>query len=265
MMIGSYYNVEKTFLLGIVARDIGEPLPSFDAATPAAEARALLEQTGAPVVGIRTRGFVNAYAELTDLTGGACGDCARPLDPARVLPDTALLGTVIHALNDAPYVFVRQLGVVSALVTRADLEEPPVRMWLFGLLSSLAARFVALIAERFGDTEAHAAAGWVAALSPARLEKAQILQAERRRRQLDDTLLGCLQFADKAQIIARDEPLRQIVGLPSRKNADRWTKDLELLRNNLAHGQAIVVSDWDVIVRLVENLEQVMRAVAGGG
>lgn len=259
-MSNSYYNVQKTFVRGVQVRDIAEPLPSFDATTLAAEARAVLETTGGFVVGVRTNGFVTACAELEALVGGTCGDCAQPLDPARILPDTATLAELVYSLDRAPFVFVRMLGAIAGVVTRADLEDPPVRMWLFGLLSTIEARFVSLIEKHFGDGEA---AGWAASISTARLEKAVELQAERQRRQLNAKLLNCLQFSDKAQIVARNEDLRATVGFASRKRAEQRIKEVERLRNNLAHGQEIVASDWAAIVTLAQILERVAPRPAG--
>ncbi len=258
-MSNSYYNVQKTFMRGVQVRDIAEPLPSFDATTPAAEARAALEARGGIVVGVRTGGFVTACADLEALVGGTCGECARPLEAARILSDSATLAELVHALDSEPYVFIRLLGAVSGLVTRADLEDPPVRMWLFGLLSSIEARFVMVIEEHFG---ADNSAAWAASISSARLEKAVELQAERRRRQLNANLLHCLQFSDKAQIVARNEALRTLVGFASRKRAEQRIKEVERLRNNLAHGQEIVASDWDAIVTLAENLERLAPLAA---
>ena len=74
-------------------------------------------------------------------------------------------------------------------------------------------------------------------------------------------MLDCLQFADKGQIIARDETLRKRAGFPSRRRADTAVKLFEGLRNNLAHSQDIVASDWDTIAAIAANLERVIDLV----
>ena len=58
-------------------------------------------------------------------------------------------------------------------------------------------------------------------------------------------LLDCLQFADKAQIVARHERLRQFTRFDSRRQIEEAGKRLEKLRNDLAHSQDIVANDWD--------------------
>ena len=149
------------------------------------------------------------------------------------------------------------LGEVGGVVTRTDLQDPPVRMWLFGLITLIEMRFLELIELRFQDD------GWQKYLSNRRLEKALALQAERQRRNQDPRLLDCLQFSDKAQILVRDETLRIQIGFASRRRGEETIKSLEKLRNNLAHAQDIVALDWETIVNLSENLETVIEIASG--
>ena len=78
----------------------------------------------------------------------------------------------------------------------------------------------------------------------------------RRNRELK--LLDCLQLSDKGQIIARSEKLRSMTRYGSRRKMEEAVKMLEKLRNNLAHSQDIVVNDWDAIVALSENLDDIL-------
>ena len=100
-------------------------------------------------------------------------------------------------------------------------------------------------------------------MSNQRFEKAFAHQAERQRRTQDPRLLDCLQFSDKAQIVVRDEVLRDQIGFASRRRGDEVIKNLEKLRNNLAHAQDIVSLDWQTIVSLSENLETVIQTSTG--
>ena len=249
----SYYNIQKTFLNGITVLDIAEPLVSFDSSTPADTVRAVIEEKGYQVAGIRQEGLVTGYVERGDLGDGPCGNFARPFDDGVVLADTAKLTEVVQALNLRPWAFVRMMGVVGGLVSRADLLEPPVRMWLFGMITMLELRFLTIIERRFDDES------WKRYLSPARLDKALQLQQERGRRYQKVSLLECLQFSDKAQIVVRDETLRQQAGIASRRRGDEVIKSLERLRNNLAHAQDIVAFDWETIVGMAEQLERVIE------
>ncbi len=125
-------------------------------------------------------------------------------------------------------------------------------MWLFGLITMIEMRFNSLIEQRFDDE------GWMQYVSPARVEKARELLTERRRRGQNPSLLDCLQFADKAQIVVRDETLRKRVGFASRRRGDEVIAGIERLRNNLAHAQDIVSFDWEIIVALAGNLDRLI-------
>ncbi|UCD41310.1 MAG: hypothetical protein JSV69_12140 [Chloroflexota bacterium] len=258
MKRNSYYDIDKIFLRGLTVRDIAEPLPSFDSQTGVEEVRAVMDLHHILIAGVREKGYISSYLERSELgETGPCGQYCHPIEEAKILKESAPLSDLVLALNTVPYLFVNFLGEISGIVTRADLDDPPVRMWLFGLITLIEMRFLTLIELNLeGDS-------WQKYLSTSRLEKAAALQAERRRRNQDPQLLDCLQFSDKGQIIIRDENLRKQIGFTSRRRGSEAIKNLEKLRNNLAHAQDIVSLDWETIVSISENLEAVVRIGMG--
>jgi hypothetical protein len=236
--------VKRVFLEAFTARDIAEPLASFDAGAPSAAVRDLIRTRGLAAVGIRRDGQVAGYVQLDRLGDGACGEYLQAFDEKAVLEDDAPLLNVLTRLQEIPIAFVSVLGSVGGIVARADLQKPPVRMWLFGIVTLIEMRCTSLIEE-------HCPGGtWKQYLSGARLQKAQALLDERRRRNQALGLLDCLQFSDKGQIVARHEDMRNRTVFASRRQAEEAIKRLEQLRNNLAHAQDIIVSDWQTIVQL---------------
>jgi hypothetical protein len=117
-------------------------------------------------------------------------------------------------------------------------------MWLFGIVTLIEMRCAELIERYFPDET------WKEYVSEARLQKAELLLAERRRRNQAVRLLDCLQFSDKGQIVARTEKLRKMTVFESRRQAEDAIKKLEQLRNHLAHAQDFVACDWDTIGQL---------------
>lgn len=253
----SFFDVHKTFVRGVTARDIANPLASFDGDYDAGQARQALEESNLEVAGVRKKGFVAGYILKNDLGEGRCGDYILPFRDELILSDGAPLTELILALNKFPFVFIRILGQVGGITTRGDLHDPPVRMWLFGMITAFEIRLLNLIKERFPD------GGWEEYLSPARVGKAYELQSERHRRGQTVGLMECLQFADKAQIAVRDEALRTVLGIESRRRGDQVIKNLGQLRNNLAHSQDIALLDWETIVELSQNLERFMERGIG--
>jgi hypothetical protein len=236
--------VRRIFTETFTARDVAEPLTSFDSGTSAAEVRDCMTALEFDVVGVRRGGRVAGYVHRSSLENGACGDHLRAIEDSQLLQDTAPLMKVLTALSCAPILFVSTLGGVGGIITAADLQKPPVRMWLFGVVTLIEMRCTELIEHHCPDDS------WKPYLSEGRLQKAQTLLVERTRRNQSLRLLDCLQFSDKGQIIARHEELRNQTIFTSRRQTEDAVSKLEQLRNNLAHAQDIPPSDWDTIVQL---------------
>jgi len=230
--------------------DVAEPLASFDWDRPAAEVAAFMAAHDYDRVGIRREGIVRAYVERGELDGGRCGDHARSFGPDDLVPETASLQEVIESLGINGRCFVTVLDEVSAVVTLQDLEKPPVRMFLFGMITLLEMVFTQAVEAAFpGDA-------WRAHVAAARLAKAEELQAERRRRGVEVRLLDCLQFSDKGQLAIRVPTIDpERVLQMSRKAALRGLKELEDIRNNLAHGQELIAKGWPRIVLFSTRLD----------
>jgi hypothetical protein len=105
---------------------------------------------------------------------------------------------------------------------------------------------------------------WQNQISETRLTHARKLLEERERRGQKGDLLECMQFADKAQVLLSNENELKAFGFGSRKEAKRVIKDLESLRNNLAHAQDIVTHDWPQIARMARNIELQLRQGTNG-
>jgi len=84
----SRYDVQKACMHGVTARDIAEPLPSFDDTAAAPEVKAVMLRRGYDVAGVRHEGLISGYVIQTELGEGLCRDFARPFEDATVLLPT---------------------------------------------------------------------------------------------------------------------------------------------------------------------------------
>ena len=244
--------IRRVFANGLTARDIAEPLSSWDAVTSAANVAEKLRQQDFDVAGIREDGFVVGYASSEELLDGACGDAVRYFTPQDLVTETTPLNQVVLRMTDVPRLFVTAFGMAAGIITHDDLQKPPLRMWLFGLMSLIETRWTRLINEHFPDD------GWKELLSAGRLKKAEALLAERQRRKQTPRLLDCLQFSEKGQIVARTEELRNGTIFDSRRKMQDAVRKLEGLRNNLAHSQDIIAWDWEIIVGLTRQVTDLL-------
>jgi hypothetical protein len=233
--------VKRVFLETFTASDVAEPLGSFDSSTNGAVVRAAMAAANMDVAGIRKGGRIEGYVARDSVAEGECGQYCLPLDSAPVLSSEAALPSLLLALEHSPFVFIEVLGSVGGVVTRIDLQKAPVRMWLFGLITVIELRYTELI-DRHCPAES-----WQRHLSAGRLQKAEFLLSERRRRQHSLRLLDCLQLADKGRIVAREPEILKETVFGSRRQAEDALKMLERLRNTLAHAQEIPPSDWETI------------------
>ena len=250
-MHDSIHPFRRLFRDNFTVHDITEPLASFDGESDGQAVRQAMEEAGYELAGVRQRGVMVGYLVRDELASGPCLQWHHPFTEDVVIDESESLADLILRLRDRQRLFVRVFGRPGGIVSRTDLEKPAVRMWLFGMITLMEMRFTSLIDLLPDDV-------WQNLLSENRLEKARWLQAERRKRHSHVRLVECLQFADKAQVIARSPALRERTRASSRREVEQIARKLEQLRNHLAHAQEITLTSWDTIVLLAENLDDVL-------
>jgi len=245
-------SLRRFFYDGFTASDLAEPLISWDAEQPATRIRSLMEERCLRLAGVRRHGLVTDFVLREELTGGTCGECASPFEPHHLIEPRAPLHEVVTALADHDGLFLAPFGSVAGIITRTDLEKPQGRMWLFGLLTVVETAITESLRTSFPGE------GWQVLLSPGRLQRAQNLQEERSRMGDHSDLLDCLQFGDKCYALFKDAAIREQFGFSSRQRARQVTRDIERLRNALAHTQPLVPGHWDTIERFAAALDRIL-------
>ncbi|RMG60164.1 MAG: bifunctional (p)ppGpp synthetase/guanosine-3',5'-bis(diphosphate) 3'-pyrophosphohydrolase [Gammaproteobacteria bacterium] len=235
---------ERLFNEVFSARDIARPLISFDLDMAPEEILDAARHHHSPVAGLRSHGLVDAYLRRDDLERMGSDAPIRPIRSSQILAGDTSLPEVIQVLARHDYCFITTYGAINGLVSRAEMEQPLVRMWLFGMITMLEMRFTDLIRQRWPEE------AWTDLISQGRLQKARALLAERQERGHDTDLLDCLQFADKGQLVVRDPDYRTQLNIESRTDGNRAIRELESLRNHLAHSQPITASDWTQVIRM---------------
>jgi len=236
------------------AKDIAEPLLSFDADKNCSEVSKSLIVYERDVASVRIHGAVQGYLlkQDSDNNGdGTCSEIIRHFTVDQVVEGDALFTDVIHVLTRHDYCFVRLLGDIVGVIDRESIDKPLVRMWLFGLITLTEMRIITLSKKYFPDNK------WQDLLPPTRLQKAQQLHKQRLCQNQHCELVDCLQLSDKAQIIIQHQPTFDALGFRSKKAARRVVKELEQLRNHLAHAQNIASHNWTQIVRMTQRIDEV--------
>ena len=68
---------------------------------------------------------------------GCVKDHLQTIRPDDLISDSTELADLFKVLGIRPSVFVLAGSAVTGIVTRADLNKPPLRIYLFGLISLL--------------------------------------------------------------------------------------------------------------------------------
>lgn len=244
-------NFKNKYLQLFTARDIAESLLSFDSNTNIDIADKAFNYHKQRVASIRINGSVQGYVKQTDLKGQVCGDSMRHFTIDQVIRGTANLSDVIHVLTRHDFCFVSIFSEVTGVITRSEINKPQVRMWLFGLVTMIETAITQLIDKIYPDES------WTRVMTAGRLEKINKIYEERRKQDVQCNLIDCLQFSDKAGILITDKGSVEQIGFESSKQAKRIIKELESLRNHLAHAQDIASHDWAQIARLVDRLSEI--------
>lgn len=258
-VVDSGAGLRRTFRDAFTAENLVEPLVSYDFDRSADAIAMLMAARDFDVAGVRFAGVVGGWVRRAELDGGQLDDHAHDLTPADVVDARTPLSDLVPRLADREFVFVAALGAVSGIVTTADLQKPPLRMWLFGVLTLIEAQLARRIRDRFPDDT------WRDTLSAARVARAEGLQAERRRRNEHLELIDCLSFGDKGWILSKVPEVLEQLEIPSRRVARERIKELEQLRNRLAHGHDVVACDLPVMARLATRLERLLEAEVTAG
>jgi len=247
--VGVLRTLERAF----TAQDIAEPLISFDCNNAVSEILKAMTVAQIEVAGLHKEGSLCGYVEAANLREETCEASRRDFVSSQVVRSESPLGEVIEVLTRHDSCFVSELEIVVGVISRIDLHKPTARMWLFGIITAAELEFTERIRQKWPSES------WSGLLSQQRIEKARQLFAERERRREKCHLIDCLQLADKVEILVSDPAVLAALDIPTPSAARRAGKQIESLRNSLAHAQSFVHQDWPQIVRLARRIHNMVE------
>lgn len=242
---------------GITAHAILEPLQSCPADASAEDMSRILSRRDFDVAGVQfqPQGSVVGFVARQSLKKGVVKDHIQPLTADQLISEATPLPSVLAFLKVRQYAFVLIGSDVRGIVTRADLNKPPVRVYLFGLISLLEMHLGFWIRATYNDDS------WQRELKANRLDAAKSICADREKRKQKVSLLDCLQFCDKRDLVVKLDDLRTQLNLGSKTQARDYLTRAEKLRDLLAHSQRDLArgSSWEKTIDLVEWIEAVVN------
>ena len=144
-------SLRRVFYDAFVARDVAEPLPSLDGTADPNAASDLMTSRSLAVLGVREDGIVTGFVRRESLQDVPLSKQMTPLEEACIVATTTSLRDVVQKLNDSPFVLVTTLGQPVGWIQRQDLEKPPMRMWLFGMVTLFELSATQIINQHYAD------------------------------------------------------------------------------------------------------------------
>ncbi|WP_454695097.1 hypothetical protein [Achromobacter aegrifaciens] len=232
---------------------IYEPLQSCSRFAASVEIRAELVKRDFDIVGVRENefGLLLGFARQSCLESGVVGDHTENIPVEALVGAENSVRSLLDVFLTKSYAFVEQDGNVDHIVARADLNKPIVRAFFFGLISLLEIHLSFWVNELYPDES------WVNVLKKERLRKAIEHRERIQQAGLNPSLLECLQFCDKRDLVVNDATFFSKLGFGSKKEAKRILEKAEALRNHLAHSQYDLTSgsSWEEQIEILQKID----------
>lgn len=252
--VSSYQSLRSLFEKNITVNSISEVLDTCKVIDPAQQIKDKMVFKDFDVMGVEENGMVTGYVVRDGLGEGTCKEYYRRFCPSELVSESTPLLQTLFIFKDNERLFILEGNRITKVVTLADLQKPPVRMLLFGVVSLLEMHLYRIIRDYFAEDS------WKKHLNDKRIQQAEELFLQRKARNEAIQLSDCLQLCDKRDIVLGEQRLRELLGIESKSKGKDFFKKLETLRNNLAHSQDLnTQNSWNDMFSLIEQTEKLLE------
>lgn len=252
--VSTYKSLRSLFEKNITVTSISEVLATCNIGDPAQQVKEQMASKDYDVIGVEENGMVIGYVLREDLREGSCKEYFSSFSPSDLISDSTPLLQTLFIFKNTERLFVIEGNRITKVVTLADLQKPPIRMLLFGIISLVEMHLYQIIRDYFKED------CWKKHLSEKRIQQAEDLFLQRKARNEGIELSDCLQLCDKRDIVLNEQPLRELLGIDSKSKGKDFFKKLENLRNNLAHSQDLnTQNSWNEMITLIEQTETLLE------
>jgi predicted transcriptional regulator len=246
----SFTELQDVFIDNITTKHIFEPLAYCRITDNTEDVKNLLIERDFDTLGVvdddeQKRGFVIGEK----LGENPIESYIEPFGIAVIISESTPIAELLEILLNKEYVFVLARNSVDGIVTRADINKPIVRIYLFGLISLFELHL------NFWITKNHDSS-WDMYLKQARIDKAHELHDKRKGKNQQLTLLECIQICDKREILKRTPGFLDDFNF-TKIAFENLLKNIEKIRNELAHSQNTIIAnlEWKVFVNSIKSLK----------
>lgn len=204
------------------------------------------------VIGVLSEsGTVDEYIDFKAVCSGSpLKEATFVINIKNVVSDSTPIANLVALLKNKPYLFVNHGDQIEGIVTRADINKPVVRLYLFGLVTLLETSLNTIVQNYFPSDI------WLDHLSSERTNPILQLYKTKVQHSEDLSIIECAQFCDKKQILLNSPNFLSKYDF-SKTRFKRFMERAEKLRNSLAHSNSTITSElkWDNFAECVISLE----------
>uniref|UniRef100_A0A7V2ZKG9 Swt1-like HEPN domain-containing protein n=1 Tax=Ignavibacterium album TaxID=591197 RepID=A0A7V2ZKG9_9BACT len=161
-------------------------------------------------------------------------DDISTLKESQIISDSTPISEVLDIMIEPGYAFIKEHRKISHIVTRADFDSIPVRIWLFGMISLFEYEMRDFIRKNIKN--------WENDLTKIRVQKAKNLFNEKKKRNEEVDLLDCTQLTDIGKILIKNKHIcNKKFSHFSNQKLSSFFNSLNKLRDELAHSQRITI------------------------
>ena len=200
--------LKKLFIDNITVRNIYEPLLCCPQSSSASSAKDALIARDFDVAGVKEteEGEIIGFIRTIELGEEAVKDYAIKIEPHLLISDSTPISEIFSILSEKDFSFVLSGNQISGIITRADINKPPVRIYLFGLISLFEMHLNAWINHYFPKNR------WIEKVPDKRMRKASQIFKIRKGDNQDLSLLECMQMCDKRNLLLIRPPFLKEFG-----------------------------------------------------
>ncbi len=191
---------------------------------------------------------------------GPAGEYCTLISPDQIVSRSMPLLELIPLFIQSRFFFVLTRNEITHVVSFDDLDKLPIKLCLFSLIMALEAAMVDLFSGSYKGAETH-----LKLLPEARYYKAlELCQQKYKDKVTPEKIILCTTFVDKQTILLRSPHLFGVLPFESKSKAEHFFKQVENLRNQIAHSDSIieVFKDPDELDDFVVQLRKVTEAIS---
>jgi len=248
----TFAEMQQIFIDNITTKLIYEPLACCRINDNVKEVKTTMNAREFDTIGvIDEKDKKLGYIKYNEITGSKIANFTIPFTIQDIISDSTPISDLLDLLEEKEQLYVIVKNSIEGIVTRADINKPIIRIYLFGIISLFELHL------NFWITQYYPEEVWRNLISNERFEKAKLLYELRKGNNSQLSLLECLQLCDKKSIlVTTDKFMNQFTFTKS--SFKKLLENCETLRNEIAHSQNSIILnlEWKSFVMTIASLKK---------